>query len=97
MDLRTLKNRLGKLEPRPRPAGWRRKPTTAENRQELDRFLKEIESRPKPAVARVPTPAEAREIDEARAVLDGILAKLEKDIADREREDALPWGERGKL
>ena len=90
----SIRNRIAKLGPRPK--GWKRKPTTAENRQELERFLKEIESRPKPAVARVPTPAEAREIDEARAELDRIASELEKRIADDAREAARPWGERGK-
>jgi len=90
MSFESIRNRIAKLGPK--PPGWRRKPTTAENRQELERFLKEIESRPKPTVARVPTP---REIDEARAELDRIASELEKRIADDAREAARPWGERG--
>jgi len=98
LRLANLKNRVARLAPRPRPRGWKRKPTTAESRQALDRLLAEIESKTKPSG---PPPVLSREeqarSDAARAEIEGMLAKIEKDIADREREDALPWALRGKL
>jgi len=49
MNLQTFKNRIAKLGPHPGP---QRKPTTVETRQELDRFLAEIQSRPAGAINR---------------------------------------------
>jgi hypothetical protein len=97
MDLRTLTNRLGKLEPQPRPPTWKPKPTSSESRQALDRLLAEIESKTKPSG---PPPVLSREeqarSDAARAEIEGMLAKIEKDIADSAKWWATPWNERGK-
>jgi hypothetical protein len=96
MSFESIRNRIAKLGPRPK--GWQRKPTTAENRQELERFLKEIESRPKPSG---PPPVLSREeqarSDAIKAELEAMIAETEKRIADDAKWWATPWAERGKL
>jgi hypothetical protein len=75
MDLRTFKNRIGKLGPRPGP---QRKSTTVETRQELDRFLAEIASRPIPAVAPKRSEAEEASLAAAQAEVARVLGILDR-------------------
>jgi len=75
MDLKSITRRVATLVAMPPPR--RRKPTTAEARQELDRILDKIGPNPRP-----PTAAELRERAPAHAELDAVLARL--DAADAE-------------
>jgi hypothetical protein len=88
MALRTLKNRMAKLAPPPRPPAWRPKRTTAENRDALNRILAKAESLP-PDAQRYPVAPEVYE------ELDRVIAEIDR----REKADAAwwstPWALRG--
>lgn len=88
MSLSSMRNELAKLRLRPTP--WRRKPTTAEQRQELDAILARVESLPPNS----PPHPDGTGLVEARAALDRLLAEIDR----REKADAeywaRPWSER---
>jgi hypothetical protein len=87
MDLRAIKNRIRKLGPRP---GQRRKPTTSETRQELDRILAKLESLPTDA----PPHPDTTGLAAAEAELDRMLAVIDKRAANDARWWATPWNDR---
>ena len=67
MQLQTIRSQLAKLRLRPTP--WRRKPTTAENRQELDRILAHVANLPADAPRYPVDPDVYRELDEMITML----------------------------
>ena len=80
MSIQSLVTRARALSAKLSP-GPRRKPTTAESRQELDRVLALVEAR-----ARAGAPANTEpghpSLEEAYEVLDGVLAEIDRRDAD---------------
>jgi hypothetical protein len=92
MSFESIRNRIAKLGPK--PPGWRRKPTTAENRQELEAALVTLDDPNRPRYSGPVDLPGYPTLAECQAILQDQIDMLDKRVADDARYNALSWAEK---